>query len=205
MTGCLDLWAIVPELILAGLALLLVPVAGLARGRWQQVPTVVAALGLVAALGFTARMLLWPEQAVFCETYAVDGFGTVFKLLTLLGALISLMAIASHFRGTVQAAHAPVALLFSTVGGVLLVSSLDLGLIVLFLQMLSMGSYVLVSLGRRDRSRRRRVEGIADRIRCSFTVSAAGPAGQPGGVAAGHRGARRPHHDPGKPRGVAPE
>ena len=151
MMGCLDLWAIVPELILAGLALLLVPVAGLARGLWQQVPTMVAALGLVAALGFTARMLLWPEQAVFCETYAVDGFGTVFKLLILLGALISLMAIASHFRGTVQAAHAPVALLFSTVGGVLLVSSLDLGLIVLFLQMLSMGSYILVSLVRRDR------------------------------------------------------
>lgn len=148
--GCLDLWAIVPELILAGLALLLVPVAGLARGRWQQVPTVVAALGLIAALGFTARMLLWPEQAVFCGTYAVDGFGTVFKLLIELGALISLLAIASHFRGTVQEAHAPVALLFSTVGGVLLVSSLDLGLIVLFLQMLSMGSYILVSLVRRD-------------------------------------------------------
>ena len=49
MMGCLDLWAIVPELILAGLALLLVPVAGLARGRWRGVPTGVAALGLVAA------------------------------------------------------------------------------------------------------------------------------------------------------------
>ena len=67
------------------------------------------------------------------------------------GALVSLLAIAAHFRGTVQEAHAPVALLFATVGGVLLVSSLDLGLIVLFLQMLSMGSYILVSLVRRDR------------------------------------------------------
>ena len=57
--SCLDLWAIVPELILAGLALLLVPVAGLARGRWRGVPAGVAALGLVAALGFTVRMLAW--------------------------------------------------------------------------------------------------------------------------------------------------
>ena len=151
MMGCLDLWAIVPELILAGLALLLVPVAGLARGRWRGVPAGVAALGLVAALGFTVRMLAWPPQAVFCGTYAVDGFGTTFKLLIELGALVSLLAIAAHFRGTVQEAHAPVALLFATVGGVLLVSSLDLGLIVLFLQMLSMGSYILVSLVRRDR------------------------------------------------------
>ena len=34
---CMDLWAIIPEMILAGCALGLVPVAGLSKGRGQNV------------------------------------------------------------------------------------------------------------------------------------------------------------------------
>ena len=149
--NCMDLWAIVPELILAGFALCLVPVAGLSKGRGQNVVVFLAVCGLVAAAMFSVRMLPWGEQAVFCGTYTVDGFGTVFKLLILLGALLSLFAIGAHFRGTGKEGHAAVALLFSTLGGVLAASSLDLGLIVLFLQLLSMASYILVALVRTDR------------------------------------------------------
>lgn len=148
----MDLWAIVPEMILAGLALLLVPVAGFARGRWQLVPVAVAALGLVAAMVMSALMLGWEAQPVFCDTYAVDGFAAVFKLLIMGGALLSLFAITAHFEGTGKEGHAAVALLFSTLGGVLASAALDLGLIVLFLQMLSMASYILVTLVRKDRA-----------------------------------------------------
>lgn len=147
----MDLWAIVPEMILAGFALALVPVAGLTKGRGQNVVVFLAVCGLVAATVFSARMLPWTDQAVFCGTYAVDGFGTVFKLLILLAAILSLFAIGTHFRGTGKEGHAAVALLFSTLGGVLAASSLDLGLIVLFLQLLSMASYILVALVRTDR------------------------------------------------------
>ena len=149
--NCMNLWAIVPELILAGSALCLVPVAGLSKGRGQNVVVFLAVCGLIAAAMFSVRMLSWGDQAVFCGTYAVDGFGTVFKLLILLGALLSLFAIGAHFRGTGKEGHAAVALLFSTLGGVLAASSLDLGLIVLFLQLLSMASYILVALVRTDR------------------------------------------------------
>ena len=149
--NCMDLWAIIPELILAGFALCLVPVAGLSKGRGQNVVVFLAVCGLIAAAIFSVRMLSWQDQAVFCGTYAVDGFGTVFKLLILLGALLSLFAIGAHFRGTGKEGHAAVALLFSTLGGVLAASSLDLGLIVLFLQLLSMASYILVALVRTDR------------------------------------------------------
>ena len=149
---CMDLWAIVPEMILAGLALLLVPVAGFAKGRWQRLPVLVAALGLVASMTMSIVMLTWEAQPVFCNTYAVDGFATVFKLLIEGGALLSLLAITAHFHGTDKEGHAAVALLFSTLGGVLVSASLDLGLIVLYLQMLSMASYILVSLVRKDRA-----------------------------------------------------
>ncbi len=149
--NCMDLWAIIPEMILAGFGLCLVPVAGLSKGRGQNVVVFLAVSGLIAAAVFSVPMLSWQDQAVFCGTYAVDGFSTVFKLLILLGALLSLFTIGAHFRGTGKEGHAAVALLFSTLGGVLAASSLDLGLIVLFLQLLSMASYILVALVRTDR------------------------------------------------------
>ena len=149
--NCMDLWAITPEMILAGLALLLVPIAGFATGRWQRLPVALAALGLVASMTVSATRLGWQAQPVFCDTYAVDGLATVFKLLIEGSALIALLAITAHFRGTGKEGHAAVALLFSTLGGVLASAALDLGLIILFLQMLSMASYILVALVRKDR------------------------------------------------------
>ncbi len=149
--SCVQLWAIIPELIVAGLGLVLVPVAGLAKGRWQQLPVWVAAFGLLIAMAFTVRMLPWESQTVFCETYALDGFGNVFKLLILLGSFLSLLAINGHFRDTGKEGHAAIALLFSTLGAMLVSSALDLGLIVLFFQMLSLASYILVTLIRKDR------------------------------------------------------
>ena len=148
---CFELWAIVPELILAGLVIVLVPIAGWARGKWRRLPVALAVVGLIAALGATAAMLPWASTAVFCDTYAVDGFAAVFKILLVLGALITLVLLIPYFGGHSQLAHAPILILFSTLGGMGLSSSLDLGLIVLFLQMLSLSSYLLVGLIRTDR------------------------------------------------------
>lgn len=145
---CLELWAVGPELALGLMCLLLVPLAGFVRGKWRSLPSIVAGFGLTAALILTARMLPWPGQEVFCGTYAVDGFGTVFKLLIIGSALLALLPIAAYFRGRDAEPHAPVALTFATLGGVGLAGSLDLGLIVLFLQMLSTASYLLVSMTR---------------------------------------------------------
>ncbi len=150
LSNCMDLWAIIPELILAGLGLILVPIAGLTRNRWRQTTTILAIVGIVAALAFTARMLPWQSTAVFCNTYAVDGFGAVFKLIIEAGGLISLLLIAAYFHRSPQVGHAAVAVVFATLGGVGLAAALDLVLIVLFLQMLSLASYVLVGLVRTD-------------------------------------------------------
>ena len=150
--GGLDLWAIIPELILAALGIVLVPTAGFVhrRGHWRYLPAALSAVGLVASMAFTVRMLGWDDQAVFGDTYAVDGFAQVFKLLIMSGALLALLTIVAHFRGRDQVAHAPMALLFVTLGGVGLSAALDLGLIVLFLQMLSLPAYILVTLIRSD-------------------------------------------------------
>jgi NADH-quinone oxidoreductase subunit N len=149
--SCMALWAVAPEMVLAGLALALIPVAGLARGRWRAVPGFAALAGLAAALVVTALMLRAEPTAAFCGTWAVDRFATFYKLLIEFGSFITVLVLLSHLDQAPQAAHAPVMVLFTTVGGMGLVASLDLGLIVLFLQMLSLPSYLLVGLVRSDR------------------------------------------------------
>ncbi len=144
----MELRAIVPELILAGTCLLLVPAAGWARGRWRGAPGVAAVLGFLAALASAARMLPWDPVPTFQGTYTVDGFAVVFKLLIVTGALITAVLLAAYFRGRAQEAQAPVALAFSTLGAVGVTSSTDLGLVILFLQMMSMAAYLLVALER---------------------------------------------------------
>ncbi|TSA85514.1 NADH-quinone oxidoreductase subunit N [Deinococcus detaillensis] len=146
--NCLDLWAIGPELALALTCLLLVPLAGLVRGKWRALPSIFAGFGMVVALFLNIQTLNFPQQAVFCGTYALDGFGSVFKLLIIGSALLALLPIAAYFHGRDAEPHAPVALMFAVLGGVALAGSLDLGLIVLFLQMLSTASYLLVSVTR---------------------------------------------------------
>ncbi len=146
----MELWAILPELVVAGFGLVLVPVAGWARGRVRLIPIWASIVGLVIAMGLTVRMLPWEPMAVFCETYAVDGFGTVFKLILEAGALVTLLICLGYFKNHPLIAHAPLAVMFSTLGCMGLASCLDLGLIVLFLQMLSLASYLLVGLVRDD-------------------------------------------------------
>lgn len=147
---CMDLWSVVPEMILAGVALVLVPVAAFVRGRWRMVPALAAFAALAASMAATAALWNSAPAAAFCGTWAVDRFGLLYKLALESAALISLLMLSSHFRGQRQEAHAPLPLLFATVGGMGLVSSLDLGLILLFLQVLSIGSYLLVMLVRAD-------------------------------------------------------
>ena len=149
---CMELGAVLPEMVLAGLALALVPVAGWARRPWlARLPTVLAIAGLLVAMAATAPFLRTPPHEAFCGTYAVDPFRAFYQLLLQAAALVTLPVLAAHLDGRAQAPHAPVAVLFATVGGMGLVASLDLGLIVLFLQMVSFPSYLLVALVRTDR------------------------------------------------------
>ena len=61
---CMDLWAVHPEMLLATLTLVLVPVAGFARGRWRRLPALAAAAGLMASMALTIPM--WELPAASC-------------------------------------------------------------------------------------------------------------------------------------------
>ncbi|KFI23663.1 NADH-quinone oxidoreductase subunit N [Nitrosococcus oceani] len=144
----MKLWALIPELILGGACLLLVPLAGWVRGKWRMLPGLMALLGLLACLVATARMLPWQPVTAFHGSYAIDGFAHFFKLIIELSSLLTVALLMIYFRGHSQQAPAAVAVIFATLGAVGLASSRDLGLIVLFFQMMSMAGYVLVALER---------------------------------------------------------
>jgi len=149
--NCMDLLAVLPEMIVAGLALLLVPVAGWAGGtRLRRVPAFAALAGLAGAMVATAPMLAVTPHEAFCGTYAVDPFRGFYQLVIEAGGFLTILILAGHFRGRPQDVHAPVAVLFATVGGMGLAAATDLGLIALFLQMVSFPSYLLVALIRTD-------------------------------------------------------
>ncbi len=147
----MQLWAIIPELIIAGLCMILIPVAGFAKKKFLNIPFYASLIGLCFTIFFSFRMLSWPPFTIFSGTYAIDGLSTVFKILIEVSAVLSLLIFYNYFAGSKHSPHFPVALLFSVLGSICLASSQDLGLIVLFLQMLSISSYLLVGMVRSNK------------------------------------------------------
>lgn len=146
----MKLWAIIPELILAGACLVLVPAAAWVRGRWVWLPLAAVGTAFASCCAALIAMLGWAPVAAFDGIYAVDGLATTFKLVISASALVVLVLFGGHFRQRARIANAPVALLFATLGAIGLVSSNDLILLLLFLQMMSMAGYVLIALVRED-------------------------------------------------------
>lgn len=151
MEGGMELWAMVPELILASLVLVLLPLGSLLRSARKWLATWFALAGLTAAGGASAVMLWWDPQPIFGETYAVDPFATYFKLFAIVATAFVLLATESYFRGRPHEGAVPALLVLACLGTVGLAASQDLALIALFLQLVTVPSYVLVGVVKADR------------------------------------------------------
>lgn len=147
----MELWAIVPELILAGLVLVLLPIGPFLSPRQTGLTTGIGLVGLLVAAVASAAMLTWPAQSVFLGTFAVDPFAAFFKLIAIGITTMVLLATESYFRGRPNAASVPAVLVLTCLGLVGLAASQDLALIALFLQLMTLGSYVLVGLAKDER------------------------------------------------------
>lgn len=146
-----ELRRIVPELVLATLVLILLPLGPFLSPARKGVATWVALGGLAVAGVFSARMLAWPSQAAFLDTYAVDPFAVYFKLFAIAATALTLLATHGHFAGRPHAGDVPAILALTCLGLVGLAASQDLALIALFIQLVTVGSYILVGLAKDDR------------------------------------------------------
>lgn len=149
--GGMELWAVVPEMTLAGLVLLLLPLGSFLPAKHRSVATWIALAGLFAVLIETIVMFFFKTQAVFIGTYAVDPFAVYFKLFAVVTTAFVLLATQSHFHGNPHEGHVPALLLLTCLGMMGLAASQNLALIALFVQLVTVGSYILVGIAKENR------------------------------------------------------
>src|SRR6266568_3456530 len=147
----MELWALVPELTLAGLVLLLLPLGPFLPPHRKYMATWLALAGLVVVAGESLRMLTFATQPIFLDTYAVDQFAVYFKFFAIAATAFVLLATQSHFRGRAHEGEVPALLLITCLGIMGLAASQDLALIALFIQLVTVGSYLLVGIAKHGR------------------------------------------------------
>lgn len=151
MSMMAELAKIVPELILAGLVLVLLPIGPFLPRARKQLTTWLALIGLAIAGAWSAQMLTWPAQTAFMDTYAVDPFAVYFKLFAILSTILVLLATHDHFRNRLHEADVPTVMILTCLGMIVLAGAQDLTLIALAVQLITVGSYILVGIAKDSR------------------------------------------------------
>jgi NADH-quinone oxidoreductase subunit N len=140
-----DLAILVPELILAGMALALI----LAARRIQKTPLAVigtVSAALAAALA-SVWLLSWGNKTGFGGMITLDGYSQFFKVLiaaTL--AVVALLSVRSLDEARVPRVEYHALLLLASTGMMLAVSAHDLLPLYLGLELMSLCSYILVGI-----------------------------------------------------------
>lgn len=137
-----DLWSIVPELWLAGLAIFVLLV-DLFTAR-KTVVGVVAVIGLLLSIIPTGVLLGQDPRTILAGTYAVDGFAVFFKILTVIATALVILAAMDWLPGRTRYEGEFYALLvFTAVALILMAASTDIILLALSVEFVSLTSYVL--------------------------------------------------------------
>ena len=145
-----NLMPILPELILTVGAIVLMMVAAF-TGRHGSALTSWASVALL--VGATVALIGEPSNAgpLFGGLIAADAFGTFGKAIIFLSSAVAIIAALGWFeRGTEHSSEYSVLILFSAVGGAVMVSATNLITLYMGLELLSLSSYVLASYRRGD-------------------------------------------------------
>lgn len=137
----------VPELTLAigALALLMI---GVFSG--ERASTTVNRIAVALFIAVIAWSILFPADGeAFAGAFVSDAFGRLMKLLTLLGAALTLVMSVSFARAEkFDTFEYPVLLILSTIGMMLMVSANDMIALYLGLELQSLALYVVVAINR---------------------------------------------------------
>jgi len=144
------LMPILPELILTVGALVLMMVAAFAGRRGSGITSWVSVALLIAA---TFALTGEPSNAgpLFGGLIAADAFGAFGKVIIFLASAVAIIAAHGWFeRGTEHSSEYSVLILFSAVGGAVMVSATNLMTLYVGLELTSLSSYVLAAYRRSD-------------------------------------------------------
>ncbi|MFI5167588.1 MAG: NADH-quinone oxidoreductase subunit N [Thermoanaerobaculales bacterium] len=148
-----DLVALMPELVLAALAMVLL-LAGLAAGKRQH-----RLLGAGAVFALAATTLaLWlasgavsPGARFFAGMFALDHFAVFFKVLFIVSSALAILLSLDYLeRHDYRPGEYHALVLFSTVGMMTMASGTSLAVIYVGLELMALSSYVLAGYFRRE-------------------------------------------------------
>ncbi len=148
-------WALAPEIVLSGWALVVLMVDVFQRGDRQESahPAVawLTVLGILLAAAANT-WLLGVHEAGAAGPIALDAF-RIYTNYLFLGAALLFVAISWHYLDEQRMRHGEmfVLVLFATVGMMFFAGTRDLMLIFLGLELMSVAVYILTGVNRRDR------------------------------------------------------
>ncbi len=134
---------LIPELILAGVAIVVILLDLMVKSKWWL--AVVSIAGIVVSAGFAIAMWGGSSQSIFNNMLAVDNFAIFFKLLFLVIAALVILASTDYvsklarFQGEYYAL-----VLISALGMMLMAATTELISIYIALELTSISLYILV-------------------------------------------------------------
>jgi NADH-quinone oxidoreductase subunit N len=148
----IDWWALLPQMILLGAALLILLVSALApqrtSGGFSTVTTLCAAVtAYIVALGLWSDVQTEGPSASIASALGVDGFSIFFTILILTGLVATALIAHSYLdREGIDPPEFYALLLCSAAGAIVMASANDLIVMFLGLEALSIGLYVMIAM-----------------------------------------------------------
>lgn len=151
-----SLWHVMgPELVLVVFGfLILVFDLFVSKQSSRRVSPWIGVVGLLIGLGLVIRNFFVVASSGIGQLsnalYVLDDYGNVFKLIFIVGTLLTLIMSIDFFKKNeqVKVAEYSYLLLFATVGAMVMASAFDLITLFVGLELLSISSYVLVAIRR---------------------------------------------------------
>ena len=148
-----DVILLAPEIVITITALLVLLVDLVARGSERMWLAGLSVLGVVITLGSLAHQIsAGPSRViVFSGLHAVDSYASFFKVVFLVSAVIVILLAARHIQEQgIDAGGFYSLLLFATLGTMLMASAVDLLSLFVGLETMSVCTYALCGLLKRD-------------------------------------------------------
>lgn len=158
----IDWWALVPQMILLGAALVLLLISSMSPRKVPQWVSTVFTIGAGVA-SFVVAMGLWYDvrddgpRSTIADAFGVDGFSIFFTVL-ISAALVTTALLAHSYieREGIDAPEFAALLMAASAGAIVMASANDLVVLFLGLESLSIALYILIAMHVRGPKRAKR-------------------------------------------------
>jgi NADH-quinone oxidoreductase subunit N len=148
LLASIDAAAVLPEIVLAVLAMALLMLGVFRKGDTFNIVT----MGAIASLAIAALLVIWGgagEEQAFAGAFVINTFGRVMKVLALFGAAVTII-LSVHFmkRAKMDRFEYPILVLLASVGMMMMISANSLIALYMGLELQSLALYVVAAINR---------------------------------------------------------